>query len=86
PPDTNPYTMGNQLQIMRADYPQLAATRYNGASVTIRQGAQATAEELGTVDTNFFDLMRFPAVEGDPTATIADPDGLVITQSAARKY
>lgn len=86
PPDTNPYTMGNQLQIMRADYPQLAGTRYNAASVTIRQGAQATAEELGTVDTNFFDLMRFPAVEGDPTATIADPDGLVITQSAARKY
>ena len=86
PPDTNPYTMAAELDLLRADYPQLAGARYTSAAVTIRQGAQATAEEIGTIDANFFDLMRFPAVEGDPTATIADPDGLVITETAARKY
>ena len=86
PPDTNPNTLGSELTLLRADYPQLVGTRYVGTAVTVRQGAQATAEELGTVDPDFFDLMRFPAVEGDPAATLADPDGLVVTQTAARKY
>ncbi len=86
PPNLNPVTMGDQLVQMRADYPQLVGTRYMGTGVTVRQGAQATAEELGTVDPNFFELMRFPAVEGDPTRTLADPNGLVITQRAAQKY
>lgn len=86
PPNPNPVTMGDQLVQMRADYPQLVGTRYMGTVVTVRQGAQATAEELGTVDPNFFELMRFPAVEGDPTRTLADPNGLVITQRAAQKY
>ena len=86
PAATNPNTLGNELPQLLADYPQLVGTRYTGTGVTIRQGAQSTAEEIGTVDKNFFDLMRFPVVEGDPTATIADPNGLVITQTAARKY
>ncbi|MSE24869.1 hypothetical protein GKC32_10510, partial [Lactobacillus curvatus] len=55
-------------------------------AATVRQGAQATSEELGAVDPNFFDLMQFPAIEGDPARTVADPNGLVITQRAARKY
>ena len=86
PPDTNPNTMGSEFTILRADYPQLVGTRYMPTAATVRQGAQATAQELGTVDPNFFELMRYPAVEGDPTATLADPNGLVITQQAARQY
>ena len=86
PPATSPNTMGNELKQLRADYPQLAGTRYAATAATVQQGGQATAEELGTVDPNFFALMRFPAIEGDPTATLADPNGLVVTQRAARKY
>ncbi len=86
PADTSPNTMGNELKQLRADYPQLVGTRYVGTAATVQQGGQATAEELGTVDPNFFELMRFPAIEGDPTATLADPNGLVVTQRAARKY
>ena len=86
PADTSPNTMGSELQQLQADYPQLVGTRYNGTMVTVQQGGQATAEELGAVDPNFFALMQFPAVEGNPAATLADPNGLVITQRAARKY
>ena len=86
PPDTNPNTLGSELPILRADYPQLVGTRLSESSVTVRRGAQATAEKLVGVDPNFFALMRFPAVEGDPAATLADPDGLVVTQATARKY
>ena len=86
PADTNPNTMGSELKILQADYPQLVGTRYMNMAATVQQGGQATAEDLGTVDPNFFDLMRFPAVEGDPAATLADPNGLVVTQKTARKY
>ncbi len=86
PPDTSPDTLGNELTMLRADYPQLVGTRYLAPDVIVRQGARATGEELGAVDRNFFELMRFPVLEGDPTATIADPNGLVITQAAATKY
>jgi putative ABC transport system permease protein len=86
PADTNPNTMGSELKILQADYPQLVGTRYMNMAATVQQGGQATAEDLGTVDPNFFALMRFPAVEGDPAATLRDPNGLVITQQAARKY
>lgn len=86
PPDPNPNTMGSELVQLRADYPQLVGTRFMPTAATVRQGAQATSEELGAVDPNFFDLMQFPAIEGDPARTLADPNGLVITQRAARKY
>lgn len=86
PADTSSDTLGSELTILKADYPQLVGTRYSNVAATVRQGAQATAEDLAAVDPNFFDLMRYPAVEGDPTATLADPNGLVVTQAAARKY
>ncbi len=86
PTATNPHTLSAELDLLRADYPQLAGTRFNSAAVTVRQGAQASAEDLGAVDPNFFDLMRFPAVAGGPGATLADPNGLVITEKAAAKY
>jgi putative ABC transport system permease protein len=86
PAETNPNTLGSELKILQADYPQLVGTRYMNTAATVQQGGQATAEDLATVDPNFFDLMRFPAVEGDLAATLADPNGLVVTQKTARKY
>ncbi|WP_174292972.1 ABC transporter permease [Sphingomonas bacterium] len=86
PTDTSPNTLGNELNILRADYPQLVGTRYNQLGVAVLQGAQATAEDLAAVDSNYLSLMRFPAIEGDPRVTLADPNGLVITQKTAHKY
>jgi putative ABC transport system permease protein len=51
----------------------------------VQQGGQATAEDLGTVYPNIFDLMRFLVVEGNPVATLVDPNGLIVTQKTARK-
>ena len=86
PTDPNPYTMGGELDQLRADFPDLEGTRFNRYSAIVRLGAEATTEDFGLVDANFFDLFRFPVAAGDPTATLADPDGLVITQKAATKY
>jgi putative ABC transport system permease protein len=38
------------------------------------------------VDPSFFRMFTFPAVEGDPIAALADPDSLILTESAAVKY
>lgn len=86
PDAPNPYTMGNQLVQLRGDFPELEGARFNPVAAIIRQGAAATGEDLATVDANFFRLFPYPAVQGDPNATLADPDGIVITQTLARKY
>ena len=86
PETPNPYTMGNELLQLRADYPQLQGTRIAAMDATVRQGTVNTREALAAVDPNFFQLLRLPVVAGDPTRTLADPDGVVITQRAATSY
>ncbi|MFM9828480.1 MAG: ABC transporter permease [Sphingomonas sp.] len=86
PEAPNPYSMGNELVQLRGDFPDLEGARFNQVAAIIRQGAAATGEDLATVDANFFRLFPYPAVQGDPNATLADPDGIIITQALARKY
>ncbi|WP_066723190.1 ABC transporter permease [Sphingomonas pituitosa] len=86
PETPSPYTMGNELLHLRADYPQLQGFRIAQMDATVRQGTSNTRETMAAVDPNFFTLMRLPIVAGDPTRTLADPDGLVITQRAATSY
>jgi len=86
PETPNPNTMGNELLQLRADYPQLQGTRIAAMDATVRQGAVNTREALAAVDPNFFQLLHLPVVAGDPTRTLADPDGIVITQRAATSY
>lgn len=86
PDAPNPYTMGNELVQLRGDFPELEGARFNQVAVIVRQGAAATGEDFATVDANFFRLFPYPVVEGDAVATLADPNGVVITQALARKY
>ena len=86
PSAPNYNTLGNELPQLRGDFPLLEGTRYNTPGATVLQGDQASSPQFATVDTNFFDLFPYPAIAGDPTRTIAQPDGLVITATAASKY
>ena len=86
-PSTPDYsTLGNELLQLRGDFPQIEGTRVNTPSATVLQGSQATAADLATVDGSFFDLFPYPAVAGDPKRTLTQPDGIVLTETAARKY
>jgi putative ABC transport system permease protein len=38
------------------------------------------------VDPSFFKVFTFPAVKGDPAEALAEPDSIVLTESAADKY
>ena len=86
PSEPNQHTMGGELDQLRGDFPQLQGTRVWDNAVTVLQGDQVTGDFMGVVDPNFFTLFPYPAVAGDPTRTLSDPNGMVLTQKAARKY
>lgn len=86
PSAPNYSTLGNELVQLRGDFPQLEGTRFNTPSSTVLQEGQATTVDLATVDANFFALFPYPAITGDPAQALAQPDGLVLTETAARKF
>jgi putative ABC transport system permease protein len=64
-----------------------AVARLAPAGVVITRGDVATAEpDFGWADPNFFDLLKFKVLAGDPRTALEAPDGLVLTRSLARKY
>ena len=50
-----------------------------------RERAQSM-DLVGWADPDFFRVMSYPALAGDPVAALHSPDGLVLTRQAARKY
>ncbi|MFA7645643.1 MAG: ABC transporter permease [Phenylobacterium sp.] len=63
-----------------------ATARLAYDQVSLRRGSVAAPEELAWVDPTFFSIVRLPAIAGDPSVALADPAGVVITRSLARKY
>ena len=70
-----------------AAFPDLSGariTQYDQAAVLTGNGS--STRKLMLVDPAFFRLFPFPAVEGNIAATLARPDGLVVTRSVADAY
>lgn len=43
-------------------------------------------EDVTVVDSNFFSFFNFPLLEGDAKTALSQPDGIVISESFAKKY
>jgi putative ABC transport system permease protein len=73
---------------MRNEIPDVTAmTRiYNNYSMTLMVGDRQFRQRIDSVDPNFFGIIRLPLVKGEPTRVFADPQSLVLSESAARKY
>ncbi|MGC3982658.1 MAG: ABC transporter permease [Steroidobacteraceae bacterium] len=72
---------------LKLDMPGLdSVARISSAQVMLRQGQIENSETLYWADPTFFYVMPLPSLAGDPTAALADPNGLVITRRIARKY
>jgi putative ABC transport system permease protein len=72
---------------LKLDFPQIQhVARITPMPWSIKQGATRFQELVLWADPDFFRVMRFPVLAGDPDAALASPDGLVITRSIARKY
>ncbi len=56
-------------------------------SVVLEANGKKNKEIKGRfLDPELFQMFSFPLVEGDPKTALASPDGLVLSQSLARKY
>ncbi len=80
--------MGN---IVKKDYPQVQEyTRLyhqSGDTKLIRKGNEFITEtRTAYVDSTFFNVFAFPALEGDTRTALNDPHTVVITASAAARY
>jgi len=72
---------------MKLDFPEVqAVARLAVSPSVVKRGDAATNEWVNWVDPDFFKVMAYPALAGDPDAAMAAPDGLVLTRSAARQY
>ncbi|MHB8815968.1 MAG: ABC transporter permease, partial [Steroidobacteraceae bacterium] len=73
---------------MREQIPGVSGmTRIAPASLTLIRGERQFLEiNADFVDSNFFTLIRLPFVEGDPGSALSQPESVVLSESAARRY
>ena len=77
-------------QVLKKDYPQVEQyTRiYNNAGYKlIKKGNSFIKEQnVANVDSTFFDVFTFSAIEGNTHRALDGPNTVVVTESAAKKY
>lgn len=72
---------------LKLDFPEIEHSARLAVTVwSVRKGGTTTPETILWADPDFFKVLRFPVLAGDPDAALAAPDGLVITRAMARKY
>lgn len=80
-------TLPNIAAALKLDYPSIdTITRLAPRESDLRAGAIEARDNVTWVDPDFFRVMPLPIIAGDPIATLARPDGIVLTRSMARKY
>jgi putative ABC transport system permease protein len=80
-------TLPNIAGAMKLDYPSIdSIARLAQSPADLRVGDIEALDGIAWVDPGFFKVMPFPVIAGDPNATLARPDGIALTRTAARKY
>ena len=73
--------------LMKVDYRAIETiARLIQGGGDLRVGAIEAEDGIMWADPGFFKVMPFAVIAGDPSATLARPDGIVLTRAAARKY
>ncbi|MES1249571.1 MAG: ABC transporter permease, partial [Chitinophaga rupis] len=71
---------------VRAQFPEVQyASRGSFEKPLVQFEDKTIYEEAIYVEPDFFHIMTFPALQGDPVATLRDPGSVVITESAAKR-
>ena len=77
------------VEALKQEIPEIEAiTRMisDYTSRSVRRGDREFLETVTWADPNAFDLLQLRGIAGDLHAALADPDGVVLTRSLARKY
>jgi len=83
---TGESSAGPMAAALRTQFPEVVnSTREAGEWTTARLGDK-NIPLLGIyVDTGFFTMMTFPALEGNPTTALHDDQSVILTESTAKK-
>jgi len=77
-------------ELLKKDYPQVEEyTRvYNneGPKLLKKGNGYITESRVANADSTFFNVFRLPVIEGDTRTALNEPNTVVVTESAARKY
>jgi len=74
-------------QAMLQQIPEVKAmTHLIPQSLTVITGSHQFLEKVDVVDPGFFQVIRLPLVEGSPASVFAQPESIVLSQRAAKKY
>ena len=79
------YVAGQRLE---RDFPQVERERLRAvqrAASSSADGEALPTEDVLLVDDLFFDVLRFPLVQGNPMTALSRPGTVVLTQSEARR-
>jgi putative ABC transport system permease protein len=83
---TNKTSAGPIGGTLRATLPEvLNSARVAGTGALVRVGDASVWIGGSFVDTGFFSMMSFPAVEGNPGLALRDLNSVILTESAAKK-
>ncbi len=74
---------------LKADYPEVLEStrlRQGGKPLVLLNNKLYNDEKLAFVDSNFFSVFTLPFVAGNPQNALLEPNTLVLSETAARKY
>jgi putative ABC transport system permease protein len=90
-PGTKPQRTDGAASIVAADlaldFPQVqGVVRLARSSQWVGRSEAKSWERVAWTDPDFFRVLPVPVLAGDPVAALHDPDGVVLTRQAARKF
>lgn len=60
--------------------------RFQPSQVDVKAGADIQSQAVSFVDNNFFSVLTFPLISGDPKTALTQSHSVVITEEMAEKY
>jgi putative ABC transport system permease protein len=79
-----PQRMAAELKL---DFPEIVAvTRTRTQAAGVRHGNVEAVENIVWADADFFAVLGYPLLRGDPATALAEPDSIVLTRTLAEKY
>ena len=86
PPQEESWSIARLASLLKLDFPEIdQATRLMPVTYGVRRGALEAAEKIGWADANFFRVMPYPAIAGDPATALEHPNTVVITRAGRRR-
>lgn len=90
PPGRDAMETGSAMYPLADELKKLAgvedATRMSQQGSAVKYGDRQFFEKVIPAQSNFFQLLQFKLLKGDPATVLARPDTAVISESIARKY